>query len=262
MAPFKKVPLKRHRAVSSSSSSSPRISVKRARARQNHEFPQTVKMVFQSSNHTISIKNRIAEDDEMLTFSTPEFPITIELCPPNKSKVALGEPFLDDCLDIIESTSGADYKASSIGWHPTEKMKEMKDKAMMYLLVRSANTEVASESDKELPDPQKILGFLSFMFTNDDPPHAEREVVYIYELHLIEQLRGCGLGKHLIKIAERAARETGISKTMLTVFSSNKVARNLYKKLGYVKDECSPADREIRGRVIEADYVIMGKGLV
>jgi ribosomal protein S18 acetylase RimI-like enzyme len=115
------------------------------------------------------------------------------------------------------------------------------------------------------PDPSmhgSVRGFISFMFTHDDPPHEDREVLYIYEIHLHERLRGGGLGSKLIKFAENAAKECGISKTMLTVFSNNTAARGVYEKLGYVEDACSPEDKIVRHRVIQADYVIMSKELI
>jgi len=207
----------------------------------------------------ISIQSYLNENDENFTFDTPNYNITIEFWRPNTSKVDESEPIIEECLKLIESTSKADYKASRVGWHPAEKKKEMQDKAMCYLLIRRIPSTGAQEVEKDLLDSTKILGFLSFMYTEDDPPHEDREVLYIYEIHLAEQLRGFGLGKHLVKIAEDAARKMSISKTMLTVFTSNKGARKLYERLGYGKDACSPADRKTRGRVIEADYIIMSK---
>jgi ribosomal protein S18 acetylase RimI-like enzyme len=209
----------------------------------------------------ISIQNHFEDNDENFTFGTPHYSIAIELWRPKELNIDDSEPILEQCLKLIASTSMVDYKASSIGWHPAEKKKEMQDTAMCYLLVRHAPLIDAPEVESNLPDSKKILGFLSFMYTNDDPPFEEREVVYIYEIHLAEPLRGYGLGKRLIKIAEEAARKMSISKTMLTVFSSNKEARKLYERLGYGKDDCSPADRKTRGRVIEADYIIMSKEL-
>lgn len=181
---------------------------------------------------------------------------------------------MKDCFELIKRTSFADYKASSMGWHPGEKKKEMADKNMWYLLIHELKSTATSPShsslasaDSESPPPHSqsadapIFGFLSFMFTNDDPPFADRPVIYIYEIHLAESMRGLGLGSHLMKMVESIARSVGLGKLMLTVFSSNKGARRLYEKLGYTKDQCSPPDREVRGRVIEADYVIMNKEL-
>ena len=97
------------------------------------------------------------------------------------------------------------------------------------------------------------------MLTYDDPPYEDREVVYIYEIHLDESLRGQGLGSRLVGFVEHVARECHIGKTMLTVFTVNKGAKKLYEKLGYTKDACSPGDRVMRTKTIKADFVIMSK---
>ena len=326
-----------------------------------------------------------------------------------RSAVELKKTELDACFGLVEMTSGRDYEASSIGWHPALKRQEMLDSTMIYLLIRQGDVGVAapeptqgesqaeaspeltqgephaeaspeltqgethaeaspepikgesqaeaspepiksesqaeasrseqtlaqlnpleqiiygytSDSEEDVdqtmnepqvnaseeveeetidkpkdivdtaptpsaeavkrelpvdfeptgrphkkykwPDPSnngRILGFLSFMFTNDDPPHDNRDVVYIYEIHLHRHLRGQGLGSNLIRFVEHAALHCGISKTMLTVFTANKGARAMYEKLGYVKDKCSPKDRVTRAKVIEADYMIMSKELI
>ncbi|KAF2463505.1 acyl-CoA N-acyltransferase [Lindgomyces ingoldianus] len=151
------------------------------------------------------------------------------------------------CFHLVESTSSSSYKSSSIGWNPAGKKKEMCHRDMKYILVRAAA-------------PSKhIVGFLSFMYTYDDPPNDWLSVLYIYEVHLEEELRGSGLGSQLLGIAEFLAKRAGITKTMLTVFTSNTRAMALYQKRGYKKDECSPADRQIRNKVVVADYRIMSK---
>ncbi|KAF2033886.1 acyl-CoA N-acyltransferase [Setomelanomma holmii] len=169
---------------------------------------------------------------------------------------------LEACVDIIEETAGSDYKNSSIGWNRSDKLEEMKDKDMMYLFIRKSD---AHEDDKTSSWPHSILGFLSFMFTRDDPPHQDREVVYIYEIHLHESLRGQGLGSRLIEVVETTAQLEDVSKTMLTVFTNNLAAEKLYRKLGYVKDACSPEDKKRKTRevekIIKADYMIMSKEL-
>ncbi|KAJ4370740.1 hypothetical protein N0V83_005261 [Neocucurbitaria cava] len=114
----------------------------------------------------------------------------------------------------------------------------------------------------EWPDPGnngRMFGFVSFMFTYDDPPHDDREVVYLYEIHLHHQLRGRGLGSNLIKFVERAAAHCGISKVMLTVFVANATAMALYEKLGYTKDECSPEGRVTRKKTFPPEYLILSK---
>lgn len=107
----------------------------------------------------------------------------------------------------------------------------------------------------------RILGFISFMFDYDDPPYNDREVVYIYEIHLHDGLRGQGIGSDLIRFAELVATSCDITKTMLTVFTANTGASGLYKRLGYSKDECSPKLRATRTSIIQPDYQIMSKEL-
>lgn len=173
------------------------------------------------------------------------------------SGASLTEDDLHACIDLVEATSGADYKASSIGWHRSAKAEEMMDPKMILLLLRENSNPVSSARSRN----NRIIGFISFMFTSDDPPHEDREVVYIYEIHLAESLRGQGLGSHLIRFAELVAQQCGISKIMLTVFTANTGAKALYERLGYSKDACSPRDKVMRRKVVKADYMIMSKEL-
>ncbi|KAF2134095.1 acyl-CoA N-acyltransferase [Dothidotthia symphoricarpi CBS 119687] len=255
------------------------------------------------------------EAPQLQAYKTPhlQFSLDFQLV---GSAMGLTEEELNACFNIIHSTSGDDYKASSIGWNPKQKKDEMRDHEMMYVLVRQGDvvgntvkkvpakevtcakgktavqpnaldqlvtTYADDDEDKppttadpnslrpqltsEAPSPtprntNTILGFISFMFTHDDPPHQDREVVYIYEVHLHENLRGRGLGSNLVEFVEKVARRFNISKTMLTVFMSNYKAKAVYKRLGYAKDECSPQARVMRSKTIKPDYVIMSKGLL
>lgn len=161
------------------------------------------------------------------------------------------EPWqLEGCLDLVEKTSSADYKASSSGWKRKEKKEEMSDPKMVYLLLTSVTT------------PPKVEGFISFMFTFDEPPNNQRSVVYIYEVHLDVGLRRRGLGSKLIKFVELVAEDNQHFKTMLTVFKTNNSARELYERLGYSKDVSSPADKVVRTRCIRAQYAIMSKQVI
>jgi N-alpha-acetyltransferase 40 len=152
---------------------------------------------------------------------------------------------LQRCHDLIASTSVADYAASSLGWRPRKKLKEMRLPDMRYLLVRKA------------PE-QRPEAFASFMVTYEDG----YEVVYAYEIHVSAALRGCGLGRQLMDLVEETGRRAGLRKVMLTVFVSNEKARAFYHTLGYVIDEFSPGPRELRGgRTARPDYVILSKDL-
>ena len=167
-------------------------------------------------------------------------------------------PALTECFKLIEKTSGNAYKASQRGWKPRSKWREMKDPDMKYLLVydqedyhdRNDDTKVSPASGQ-----RPLLGFLSFMLTTEPP----EEVLYVYEIHLCEEMRRKGLGVHLMRAAEFIACQVGVAKSMLTVFTSNERARNFYLQLGYDYDRISPRDRKLRGVVHPTDYTILSK---
>jgi ribosomal protein S18 acetylase RimI-like enzyme len=67
---------------------------------------------------------------------------------------------------------------------------------------------------------------------------AERESdsgpsVYVYAIEIDERLRGQGLGRAAMLLAEAEARRRGIARIELNVFAGNEVARSLYRSLGY-----------------------------
>jgi predicted GNAT family acetyltransferase len=154
---------------------------------------------------------------------------------------------IPSCFNLIAATSLSNYASSSVGWHPKSKRKEMLLPDLKYLTVTPIQSPAA---------PPK--GFLSFMCTYEDG----KEVIYVYELHLTEDVRGGGLGKQLMELVEDVGRKVGVEKVMLTVFVANVGAWKFYKKLGYEVDEFSPEPRRLRGGVVkEPDYVILSKGL-
>lgn len=208
-----------------------------------------------------AVQTLLREDVYLSAYGAPHLPcpLSFQFVP---SAFDLTKDELEACLSLVNKTSGHDYKASSVGWNPRKKREEMLDGEMMYLLVRRRPIDMAGQSSmEETGSDDGILGFTSFMFTYDDPPHQDRQVLYIYEIHLEEQLRGQGLGPRLIKFIENAAHACQIKKTMLTVFTANKRAKRMYESLGYAKDESSPNDRVTRNKVIKADYHIMSKSI-
>jgi len=160
-----------------------------------------------------------------------------------------------DCLAIVEYTSKAHYRASEKGWNEREKTLEMKTSRMLYILVRAAGEQFSTTLDTA----GDIIGFISFMVDQDDPPRQDRRVIYIYEVHIGDNWRGKGLGKFLMFTVEAMAGMISINKTMLTVFMANQKAIKAYEKMGYTKDKSSPGVRRTRRRVVEPTYMIMSK---
>lgn len=156
------------------------------------------------------------------------------------------KPDLTACFNLINLTSSTDYAASSMGWHPSPKRREMRLPDLRYLLIKS-KAEVPS-----------IEAFLSFMLTYEDG----HEVVYCYEVHMMPSLQGKGLGRYLVDIMEQVGAEAGMEKAMLTVFLRNEGALKFYERLGYAEDEYSPEPRRLRNGIVKMpDYVILSKAL-
>ncbi|KAL2038258.1 hypothetical protein N7G274_008907 [Stereocaulon virgatum] len=162
------------------------------------------------------------------------------------------------CFDLIASTSSADYEASSKGWSPAKKRREMRLPDLRYLLLQQRVEDGDANGGCIRDQPQVVQGFVSFMLTCEDG----YEVIYLYEIHLSSYLQGQGLGKKLMDMMEEIGRKAGVEKSMLTVFTRNEGARGFYEGLGYGIDEFSPRARKLRSGVVrEVDYLILSKSL-
>ncbi|KAK7430280.1 hypothetical protein QQZ08_003255 [Neonectria magnoliae] len=150
---------------------------------------------------------------------------------------------MDACFSLIDETSGADYRNSSLGWHVAGKKKEMRSPDLRYILVKGAD--------------DTIKGFTSMMptFENHEP------VVYCYEIHLRAELQGTGLGTQLMGyLMDVAENVPTVKKVMLTCFVSNTSGLKFYEKLGFDKDDYSPRERKLRGgKTVVPDFVILSR---
>jgi len=78
-------------------------------------------------------------------------------------------------------------------------------------------------------DGDDFLGHL-WVEVRDD---ADGPGAYVYDVELVPQARGRGLGAATMRAAEEAAAELGAQRVRLNVFGHNTVARRLYDRLGY-----------------------------
>ncbi len=62
--------------------------------------------------------------------------------------------------------------------------------------------------------------------------HGERRA-FVYDLEIVPERRGHGLGRGAMLLAEAEARARGLDTIELNVFGGNGVARGLYRSLGY-----------------------------
>ncbi|KAL9107942.1 MAG: hypothetical protein Q9227_007264 [Pyrenula ochraceoflavens] len=170
------------------------------------------------------------------------------------------------CFALFEQNSRRAYEASSWGWHPARKKKEMRLPDLKYFLLVESSSSSSSQLDGQCenrdasPDRSRIVAFLSFMPTYE----SGVPVLYIYELQIQRAYQGLKLGRTLISVTEALAKRiAGLRKMMLTVFRANEGARRFYERCGWRIDEDeSPSPIGLRGgRGREIDYEIWCKDL-
>ncbi|PIK62498.1 putative N-alpha-acetyltransferase 40 [Apostichopus japonicus] len=131
---------------------------------------------------------------------------------------------VDWALSLLSTNMKSLYEQSSWGWKEREKREEITDDRVLLLVARG--------------EDQNPVGFVHFRFDMD----FDDEVLYCYEIQLVEEVRRKGLGKFLIQILEMLAYQTQMKKVMLTVFKHNKEANSFFvNQLKYEIDETSPS---------------------
>uniref|UniRef100_H2YUK3 N-alpha-acetyltransferase 40 n=1 Tax=Ciona savignyi TaxID=51511 RepID=H2YUK3_CIOSA len=122
--------------------------------------------------------------------------------------------------------------SSSWGWNDKEKLKELSDDRMWFLLATNQSKPVA---------------FCSFRFDLD----FGEPVVYCYEIQLEKEMQRKGLGRFIMQILQLLAVKNNMNKVVSTVLRCNESSKNFFmEKLKYEVDASSPED---------AVYVILSK---
>lgn len=171
-------------------------------------------------NAIIKIAN---EDDDILRHVIKLCKLkdyTISFVPSLKEDIKMQKTI----FKIIETNMKDMYTRSDWGWKEGEKMKELLEKDARFLVV----------SNKE----DSIVGFCHFRFEEEE----ELEVLYIYELQILSDHQGVGLGRRLMIILDLLGRKYSMKLLMLTTFKFNENALNFYlNKMKFEIDETSPS---------------------
>jgi RimJ/RimL family protein N-acetyltransferase len=100
----------------------------------------------------------------------------------------------------------------------------------------------------------EIAGFISF----DNWDTRRTEHTGLFSVFLKKKWRAMGIGGLLIKSMLSWGKSNPVNKKIsLAVFSTNKSAIALYKKLGFRKEGCCPRDMIINGKYV--DSILMYK---
>lgn len=129
---------------------------------------------------------------------------------------------VDVAFRLVQDNMQTLYENSSWGWNESEKREEMVEENARYLF--------AMDGEKN------IVGMSHFRFDLDE----EVEVLYCYEIQLLDSFRAKGLGKFMMQVLELMALKAKMKKVLLTVFKENGRASNFFQKMKYTIDDTSP----------------------
>ncbi|GBG85836.1 hypothetical protein CBR_g40646 [Chara braunii] len=115
---------------------------------------------------------------------------------------------------------------------------------------------LASSSSSKQPDVEGVVAFVHFRFVMEE----DVEVLYVYELQLVPEIRRKGVGQFLMEIMEQMARKNNMRGVMLTVQKKNTFAWEFYtQKMGYSTDPISPSQVDPYAEPETYSYEILSK---
>jgi len=90
------------------------------------------------------------------------------------------------------------YQTASVGWHPTQKRKELYHRESRFLLVGN----------------DTLVAFSMFRFERED----DVDLIYCYELQVAPEAQRQGLGRKIVDALVRIGKAYNMEKIVLTVF--------------------------------------------
>lgn len=195
-------------------------------------------MVFTVGATSLPVQKNVLESlSKMCSYKSPDGELVahIEFAHPGDTT----EEVKDWMLELVRDNMKEMYIDAGWGWDDGQKRRELVDEAARYLIAFNAEGE--------------RIGFTHFRLMME----GLHEVLYVYELHLVESARRKGLGKRLMQLMELIAIKESMRWVMLTVFKENESAQAFYTdKLKYAVDEISPGRTSVAR---EFTYDILSK---
>ena len=152
--------------------------------------------------------------------------VNIEFSP--KLDIDQAEWAFDLCKDSMEDV----YETSGYGWDDEDKRDELLGDGTRFLLVR--DTQEGSETNGEL------IGFVHFRFTVQGEVMEMMQgdtCIYLWDIHLEENFRRKGLGRHLLLVLELIAAREGIKYVSVPLQNTDEASQAwLMQSKGYVPD--------------------------
>ena len=138
-----------------------------------------------------------------------------------KSYNKMPEEYIDWAFSLVRKDMKAFYD-NSWGWDDEIKAGEFFHEDSRFIIAFY----------KEHP-----IGFIHFRMELDEGELS----LFIYEMHIEEELQRHGLGKWLLQIVEFIGLKLGYDCTMVSCFKENTAARNFFRKMNYQIHRQSPS---------------------
>jgi ribosomal protein S18 acetylase RimI-like enzyme len=145
----------------------------------------------------------------------------------------------------VSASLRAMTQAEFDAWYPHVQEGYVADIVRAGVDEDAARAKAARDFPHYLPDGLATEG--QWLYTVESDGEAvgalwvtEREddfgrTLFILDVEIDEAMRGRGLGKAAMLLAEEEARRRGIERVTLNVFGGNDVARSLYRSLDYAE---------------------------
>ena len=108
-----------------------------------------------------------------------------------------------------------------------QRAKEVFGKQLDAILARSGNEFFVAQIGKD----EGIAGYVWFGVSQR--LFSGTEIGWIYDIQVLPEHRGKGVGEALLRHALKVSKERGFAQTGLMVNAKNKAAWSLYEKLGF-----------------------------
>jgi len=108
-----------------------------------------------------------------------------------------------------------------------QRAKEVFGKRLDVILTRSGNEFYVAQVGTD----EMIAGYVWFGVSQR--LFSDTEIGWIYDILVLPEHRGKGIGEALMRHALKVSKERGFAQTGLMVNTKNKVAWSLYEKLGF-----------------------------
>lgn len=136
----------------------------------------------------------------------------------------------EQCFETVKENMEDKYDASGYGWDDEDKMKELREDGARFILVREWPEEEGVEKGN-------LVGFAHFRIsvTGDFMDEMTGEsCLILWDIHLDEEYRQKGIGKHIMMMMEIMARKHSIDHVVVPVQLEDEDSLSWVQKLkGY-----------------------------